>query len=63
MTPLEKVTVLYEESKEILRIVRDLKAGAKSTKKAKLTKIEKHAALMVDLYMDLGKAYSKESRE
>ena len=60
MTPLEKIVILHEESKEILRVVRDLRAGAKSSKKAKLTKIEKHAALMVELYMDLGKAYSKD---
>jgi len=59
MTPLEKVTILHDESKEILRVVRDLRAGAKSSKKTMLTKIEKHAALMVDLYADLRDAYLK----
>lgn len=55
----EKLLGLKLESQAMLRTVRDLRAIAKSTKKNKLTKIEKHQALLVDLYDDLVKAYSK----
>ena len=62
LTPLEKITILHEESKVVLRVVRDLRAGAKSTKKTRLTKIERHAALLVDLYEDLKSAYAKDGK-
>lgn len=60
MTTKEKVTILYDESKVILRVIRDLKVAAKSIKKIRLTKIERHQALLVTLYLDLLAAYEKD---
>jgi pantothenate synthetase len=62
MSELEKAVKLLEEAKANLRTVRDLRALAKSTKKNKLTKIERHAALLVDLYQDLIKAYQASNK-
>ena len=56
---LTKAKLLLMQQTHALRVVRDLKVLAKSSKKAKLTKIEKHSALLVDLLEDLTKAYGK----
>jgi hypothetical protein len=62
MTAKEKIGILYSESKEVLRIVRDLRAAAKSTQKTKLMKIERHSALMVGLFADLLDAFEKDKK-
>ena len=56
----EKLTIIAEETKTVLRVIRDIKALAKGTKKTRLTKIIKHTALLVDLYTDLLKNLKEE---
>ena len=60
MTEKDKLKIIADETKVVLRVIRDLKALAKSTKKARLTKIEKHTSLLVSLYADLLKNLKEE---
>jgi hypothetical protein len=54
---LDKIDQLVSESIANLRTVRDLKAISKSSTKARLTKIERHQALLVELLNDLKQNY------
>jgi len=55
----QKVDILIDVETTNLRIVRDLRACSKSTIKNKLTKIEKHTALVVDELKKLKAMYEK----
>jgi hypothetical protein len=54
-----KVTILIAVEEGNLRTVRDLRACSKSTIKNKLTKIEKHTALVVEELKKLAAMYAK----
>jgi hypothetical protein len=56
---LDKTTALVTSAVENLRTVRDLRAIAKASNKTRLTKIERHQALLVDLLKDLQNAYGR----
>lgn len=56
---LDKIQVMITALKEQLRTVRDIKATSKSTFKSKLTKLEKHIALTVELSQKLTESYGR----
>lgn len=58
---LAKTEALIVTQTEHLRTVRDLRADSKSTIKNKLTKIEKHVALVLEELKNLKAMYEKKT--